>query len=99
MVIVCRDPKPRRGAFQTALFLAGSASWRKRASTGQDCDRPVPLLPSTSVARPPLFPHMTKLTRALLLSFVLLVAAMAYGGVPPMNVTVSDAGGKAAFKG
>lgn len=30
---------------------------------------------------------------------LLLVAAMAYGGIPPMNVTVSDAAGKAAFKG
>ena len=44
-------------------------------------------------------PHMTNLIRGILLSFVLLGAGMAYGGVPPMDVTVSDAGGKAAFKG
>jgi len=37
--------------------------------------------------------------RGTLLSFVLLAAGMAYGGVPPLNVTVSDAAGKAAFKG
>jgi hypothetical protein len=39
------------------------------------------------------------LIRGTLLSFVLLAACMAYGGTPPLNVTVSDAGGKAAFKG
>ena len=42
---------------------------------------------------------MKNLIRRTLLSFALLAASMAYGGVPPMNVTVSDAGGKAAFKG
>src|SRR5450631_1624951 len=33
------------------------------------------------------------------MSFLLIAASMAYGGIPPMSVTVSDAGGKAAFKG
>ena len=42
---------------------------------------------------------MKNLIRGVLLPFILLAAGMAYGGVPPMNVTVSDAGGKAAFKG
>lgn len=42
---------------------------------------------------------MKNLIPAILLSFILLAAGMAYGGVPPLNVTVSDAGGKAAFKG
>jgi hypothetical protein len=42
---------------------------------------------------------MKNLIRGTLLSLVLLAAGMAYGGVPPLNVTVSDAGGKAAFKG
>jgi hypothetical protein len=41
---------------------------------------------------------MKKIIRSLVMS-LLLVAAMAYGGIPPMNVTVSDATGKAAFKG
>ena len=30
---------------------------------------------------------------------LLIAGAVAYGGIPPMNVTVSDASGKAAFKG
>lgn len=42
---------------------------------------------------------MKNLIRGTLLSFALLAACMAYGGIPPLNVTVSDAGGKAAFKG
>lgn len=42
---------------------------------------------------------MKNLIRGALLCFVLLAADMADGGVPPLNVTVSDAGGKAAFKG
>jgi hypothetical protein len=42
---------------------------------------------------------MKNLIRSTLLSFALLAAHMAYGGAPPMNVTVSDADGKAAFKG
>lgn len=32
-------------------------------------------------------------------SLLLLSASLAYGGVPPISVTVSDAAGKAAFKG
>jgi hypothetical protein len=42
--------------------------------------------------------QMKKMLSSLVMS-LLLVAAMAYGGIPPMNVTVSDASGKAAFKG
>ena len=42
---------------------------------------------------------MKNLIRGALLSFALVAACMAYGGVSPINVTVSDAGGKAAFKG
>jgi len=42
---------------------------------------------------------MKNLIRGTLLSFALLAAGMAYGGISPFNVTVSDAGGKAAFKG
>ena len=41
---------------------------------------------------------MKNMIRGITMSFLLL-AAMAYGGIPPMNVTVSDASGKAAFKG
>lgn len=37
--------------------------------------------------------------RSTVVSLVLIAAGMAYGGVPPMNVVVSDTGGKAAFKG
>jgi hypothetical protein len=42
---------------------------------------------------------MKNLIRGALLFLTLLAASMAYGGVPPLNVTVSDVGGKAAFKG
>jgi hypothetical protein len=42
---------------------------------------------------------MKKMIRSLAMSFLIVGAAMAYGGIPPMNVTVSDASGKAAFKG
>lgn len=42
---------------------------------------------------------MKNLIPSILLCFILLAAGMAYGGVPPLNVMVSDAGGKAAFKG
>jgi hypothetical protein len=42
---------------------------------------------------------MKKLIGRSFLVFVLLAASVVYGGVPPMNVTVSDAGGKTAFKG
>src|SRR2546421_13114736 len=37
--------------------------------------------------------------RNTLLALLLAGAAAAYGGVPSMNVIVSDAGGKVAFKG
>jgi hypothetical protein len=37
--------------------------------------------------------------RRIVLSLVLVVATAAYGGVPSMNVIVSDASGKVAFKG
>jgi hypothetical protein len=33
------------------------------------------------------------------MALLVIVASMAYGAVPPISVTVSDAGGKAAFKG
>lgn len=42
---------------------------------------------------------MKCLVRGALLSFALLAAGMAYGGISPMSVTVSGAGGKTAFKG
>jgi hypothetical protein len=42
---------------------------------------------------------MKNMLRITLLPFLLVAASIAYGGVPPMNVTVSDASGKAAFKG
>lgn len=42
---------------------------------------------------------MKKLIGSSFLGFTLLAVCVAYGGVPPMNVTVSDAGGKATFKG
>lgn len=42
---------------------------------------------------------MKNLIRGTLLFLTLLAACIGYGGVPPMNVTVSDAGGKATFKG
>jgi len=42
---------------------------------------------------------MKKLIGSSFLGFALLAACVAHGGVPPMNVSVSDAGGKAAFKG
>ena len=42
---------------------------------------------------------MTHLIRTTLLALLLVVASAAYGGVPSMNVIVSDASGKVAFKG
>jgi hypothetical protein len=42
---------------------------------------------------------MKNLARNLFLVVGLFAATVAFGGVPPLNVTVSDAGGKAAFKG
>ena len=40
----------------------------------------------------------TKIRSAVLFLFCIAIS-MAYAGVPPMNVSVSDASGKAAFKG
>lgn len=42
---------------------------------------------------------MKNLIRNTLLSLLLLAASLAYGAIPAVNVTVSDAGGKAAYKG
>jgi hypothetical protein len=42
---------------------------------------------------------MKNLIRGTLLSLALLAASIAYGGASPINVVVSDFGGKAAFKG
>ena len=42
---------------------------------------------------------MKNLSRSLFLVVGLSAATIAFGAVPPINVTVSDAGGKAAFKG
>jgi len=43
--------------------------------------------------------QMKKIIRSAVISFVFIAAGMANGGVPTINVTVSDAGGKAAFRG
>lgn len=42
---------------------------------------------------------MKKTIRSTVASLVLAATCMAYGAVPSLNVTVSDASGKAAFKG
>ena len=42
---------------------------------------------------------MKNLIRNTLLSLLLMAASLAYGAVPAVNVIVSDAGGKAAYKG
>jgi hypothetical protein len=42
---------------------------------------------------------MKNLSRSLFLVVGLFAATVAFGGVPPLNVTVSDSGGKSAFKG
>lgn len=42
---------------------------------------------------------MKNLARNLFLGVGLFATTVAFGGVPPLNVTVSDAGGKVAFKG
>jgi hypothetical protein len=42
---------------------------------------------------------MKNMIRSCLLSLVLASASIAFGKVPALNVIVSDAGGKAAFKG
>jgi hypothetical protein len=43
--------------------------------------------------------RLTYMIRSILLTLLLAGAAAAYGGVPSMNVIVSDASGKVAFKG
>ena len=42
---------------------------------------------------------MKKLIRGTVLSLCFAIASMAYAAVPPLNVTVSDASGKVAFRG
>jgi len=42
---------------------------------------------------------MKKTIPSLVLSLLLAAAAIASGGIPPVNVVVSDKGGKAAYKG
>ena len=42
---------------------------------------------------------MKNLIRGTVLSFCFAIACMAYGAVPPLNVTVSDASGKVVFRG
>ena len=42
---------------------------------------------------------MKNMIRRAVVSLLFIAASMAYGAVPAMNVTVSDASGKAAFKG
>jgi hypothetical protein len=42
---------------------------------------------------------MKNLIRGTVLSLCFAIASMAYAAVPPLNVTVSDASGKVAFRG
>jgi hypothetical protein len=42
---------------------------------------------------------MKNMIRNAILSLFLIAPSIMYGGVPPMNVIISDAGGKAAYKG
>jgi hypothetical protein len=42
---------------------------------------------------------MKNMIRSVALSLFCFAVTMVYGGIPAMNVTVSDAGGKAAYKG
>ncbi len=42
---------------------------------------------------------MKNIIRGAVASFLFIAAGMAFGAIPAINVTVSDAGGKAAFKG
>lgn len=42
---------------------------------------------------------MKTLIRGTILSLCFAIACMAYGAVPPLNVIVSDASGKVAFRG
>jgi hypothetical protein len=44
-------------------------------------------------------PTMKNTIRNTVLSLLLMAASFAYGGIPPVKVSVSDAGGKAAYKG
>lgn len=46
-----------------------------------------------------MFRFVNYLIRSIFLSLLLIAAPVAFGGVPQLTVTVSDAGGKAAFKG
>jgi len=43
--------------------------------------------------------HMKTLSRSLLLIVGLFSATIVFGAIPPMSVTVSDASGKASYKG
>src|SRR5205809_6528160 len=45
------------------------------------------------------FGQMKNLVRSVIMPLFLAVVSMAFAGVPPINVTVSDSGSKAAFKG
>lgn len=54
------------------------------------------------MARPAILKYlqiMKNVARSILLSLLVSAASMAYGGIPAMRVTVSDASGKAAFTG
>ena len=42
---------------------------------------------------------MKNMIRSVALSLVCVAVSTVYGGIPAMNVTVSDSGGKAAYKG
>jgi hypothetical protein len=42
---------------------------------------------------------MKNILRSIVMAFLVIAASMAYSAVPPISVTVSDAAGKAAFKG
>ena len=42
---------------------------------------------------------MKNLIRGIVVSLFFAIACMAYGAVPPLNVTVSDASGKLVFRG
>jgi hypothetical protein len=46
-----------------------------------------------------MFGAMKNVIRSTVLSLLFIAASMAYGGVPAMKVTVSDAAGNASFKG
>lgn len=61
------------------------AKWRRRFLLG--CRTRVKYLPSMKSAR------------SILVILSVCATSMVYAAVPPVNVTVSDAGGKAAFKG